>query len=325
MNANKQNIQPRTTAEPKARTPFHLRVGQIWRAGRRVLSQVTTENLMLVAAGVAFYGLLGFFPALASGVSLYGLFSDPMDIAEVSRHFRTVVPGDVLTLIVDQLHAITSESNGALSFGALGGLLVTFWSANKATKALFTGLNIAYREQEKRNFFVLNAVSLLTTVSITVAAVLGVAVVTGLPFVFGGAVMEVLRWSALGTGMMAFLAVLYRFGPSRRQPRWQWVSVGSVTATLSWIVSCIGFSYYVETFGTYNETFGALGGVAILLTWMWISAFMVMVGAQINAELEFATLADSTVGEDRARGQRGAFVADNIPIDDNAAPSASGI
>lgn len=304
------------TEPADATHPFALGPGHLFNAARRIVARTTTDNLMIVAAGVAFYGLLGLFPAMGALVAGYGILSDPADLREVTTSLRGVLPGDVIQLLVDQLESITSSSDSSLSTGAIVAVLVSIWSANKATKALFTGLNIAYREQEERGFITLNLVSLGTTASVLVAAILGVTTVTALPFAVGdGLAVDVLRWSLLGGGMLALLSVLYRFGPDRRHARWQWVTVGSIGTTLVWLIGCIGFSLYVEMFGTYNETFGALGAVAILLTWMWISAFLVMLGAQTNAELEYETVRDSTAGETRPRGHRGAFVADNVPDD----------
>lgn len=275
---------------------------------------------MLVASGVAFYGLMGLFPALAGAVSVYGLISDPSDLVAISRSLHGIVPSQMEEIIIDQLTRVIEGPTQALSAGAIVGLAASMWSANRAVKALFTGLNICYHEREKRNLIQLQAASFGTTVLVILGLSLAFAVVAVLPWVDAVArlhpvLLGILRYGGLGIGMLTMLSLLYRFGPSRRNPRWQWISVGSSIATLVWLGGCVGFSFYVQMFGSYNETFGTLGGVVVLLTWLWISALCVLLGAEINAELEFTTQADTTVGPDRPMGERGAFVADNSPED----------
>jgi membrane protein len=302
--------------EPQS--PFSMPLARWANAGWRVKDRLQHHHLGLIAAGIAFYGLLGLAPALASAVALYGLAADPADVTEIARSLRGVMPGGAIDMVVGQLDGITSGSEGALSFGALFGLLLSFWSANRATKAIFTGLNVAHQERERRNFFMLNAASLAMTIVIMLAALIAIGAVTMLPsFVpdtwLGTLVVHGVRWLALGLGMLALIGALHRWGASRATPRWTWVSVGSLAATTTWLITSAGFSLYVERFGNYNETFGALGGVAITMTWMWLSVYLILTGALVNAELEHETLQDSTTGPPRPIGERGAFVADDVP------------
>lgn len=300
-------------AEPAG--PFQLPLRGWWNAGWRVKDRVVDDNLALVAAGVAFYGLLALFPALATAVSVYGLVADRRDVAKAAEAMRGVVPNDVQQMILEQLAAITDGDQGALSVGALVAFGVSVWSANKGTKALFTGLNIAYREREDRNVILLNLFSLLGTLITVIAIGFGVGVLAMLPTLqgWGGTAVRGVHWGMLTVGMLGFITALYRYGPSRRHAKWRWLSLGAIIATVLWTVGSVLFSIYVEAFGSYNETFGTLGGVVITLTWIWMSAFVILFGAEINAELEHETLRDSTVGETRPLGNRGAFVADDVP------------
>ena len=300
-----------------AHSPFRLTLRGWWRTTKRIVVALGRDNLALVAAGIAFYGLLSIFPALAGLVSLYGLIASPQNVFDLIQAARGVLPADFASLLVEQLRALTESDQSALSVGAIVGLALSVWSANRATKALFSGLNIAYEQPEGRNLIQLNLASLGITLLALVLAAVAVPVVAVVPVTHLSdrwpVVVDVLRFAGLAIVFLMSLAVLYRVGPNRRSPRWQWVSVGSVLATVLWVLGCAGFSLYVETFGSFNETFGAIAGVAISMTWLWMTAFLVLFGAEVNAELEHETLADSTVGPKKPIGERGAFVADDVP------------
>ena len=304
----------------RAHAPWQIPPRGWWDVGWRVFRQLSEDNLDLAAAGVAFYAFLGLFPALAAIVSLYGLFADPTTVATHVASLSAILPESVLGLVQGQLESLISSSGGALSLGVLLGLALALWSANRATKALIGGLNIAYNETEGRNLIVLNLVSLGMTLGVIVAFIVGVGLVAVLPAVLpfvdlgvvGEWVLHLARWPVLLVGVLLFLAVAYRLGPDRRAPRGAWVSLGSVLVSVLWLLVSAGFSMYVETFGAYQQTYGAMGGVAVLLLWLWLTAFLVLLGAEINAELEHQTAEDSTIGEERPLGERGAFVADHV-------------
>ena len=277
----------------------------------RVKDQIAEDNLGHIAAGVAFYWLLALFPALVALVSIYGLISSPADSERQLLRLAGVMPEEARALIADQLRAVTAASGQALGVGAALGFLFTLWSATKGVNALIVALNIAYDEEEKRGFFRLGLTAFALTLGLLAFAALMLTLVVALPAVVRwlelGRWLEVtallLRWPLLAAAVALALAALYRFGPSRKAPRWRWVTWGAAGVTLVWIVASIGFSVYVANFGNYNEVYGSLGGVIVLLLWLWISAYLVLIGAEADAELERQTARDTTVGP-RRQGRR---------------------
>jgi membrane protein len=301
-----------------ARQPFQLSLKRWWRATRRIARSVASDNLSLTAAGVAFYALLAAFPAAAVAMALFGLVADESVALDAMRQLDDLLPEAATSIVTNQLVRIADGDNGLLSTGAITGLAFALWSANRGTKSLITGLNVAYAETESRNLLALNGLATALTgglLTMAMAMALFASWSVGLTDRSGlsPAIVGALRWGVALVALHTALATLYRFGPNRRQPRWPWVGVGTVLASLGCLVTSAGFSLYVDRFASYNETFGALAGVAITMTWLWANAFVVLAGAEINAELEHETLADSTVGPDKPRGERGAWVADHIP------------
>ncbi|MDT8386563.1 MAG: YihY/virulence factor BrkB family protein [Thiogranum sp.] len=289
---------------------------------RRVRHKVSDDDIGLVSAGVAFYGLLALFPALAALVSVYGLLSDPAQVTEQFSQLRTVLPGQAYELLQTQLQQLTSPaSSNALGVGLILAILLALWSATKGTKSLIKALNIAYDEHEERGFLRLNAVAFTLTLFLVLLGILVVGLIVALPIVLNflglGAIAETavnwLRWPLLAAMVLFGLAVIYRYAPDRRQARWQWVSWGSGIALLLWLIASGLFSYYVSNFGNYNATYGSIGAVIILLMWLFITALVMLLGAELNAELERQTARDTTYQDEQAPGQRGAYVADHIP------------
>jgi len=287
---------------------------------RRTLSQASEDRLLTEAAGVTFYTLLALFPALGALISIYGMIANPAEVGEQLKSLGGIVPGGGIELIEDQTRRLTQNPSTALGVGALLGLAVSLWSSNQATKALFDALNVVYEEKEKRGFIRLTLMSLAFTVCGLLFAVIAMAGVVVLPVVFNliglGTQVEwalrIARWPLLMVLVGVVLAALYRFGPSRERPRWRWVSAGSVLATLLWFAGSLGFSWYVEKFGSYNETYGSLGAVVGFMTWIWLSAAVVLLGGELNAEMEHQTARDSTTGPEKPMGRRGARMADTV-------------
>lgn len=228
-----------------------------------------------------------------------------------------VLPEDARSIIEEQLTRVTSSASATLSLGAIFGLLLTLWSANKGTQALITALNIVYDEPEKRGFIKLNLISLALTLGIIGFLIVGLA---ALPALLGNlglpdAIKELaswLRWPILAIAFVVALAVLYRYAPSRDEPRWRWVSWGAVVATIGWLIGSALFSWYVSNFSSYNETYGSIGAVVVLMMWFWLSALIVLLGAEVNAEMEHQTKRDTTRGGEQPMGERGAYVADTV-------------
>lgn len=260
---------------------------------RRVAREIKSDRLSLVAAGVAFYGFLSVFPALAAIISIWGLVADPAQVQQQIGSLEGAVPGAALQMIEGAATRIAAGSPTGLGLGVAISLALTLWSANKGMKGLVTAINIAYDEDD-RGFFGQNAVSLGLTLGAIVVTILAIALVVVLPAALGalglGAVAEwairLGRWPLLAVLIVAALAIIYRVGPNREISRWRWVSPGSIVAALLWIAASVLFSTYVENFGSYDKTFGSVAAVAIMLIWFFISSFAALVGAEINSEAE---------------------------------------
>jgi membrane protein len=291
-----------------------------WQVLKRVGADFGTHRIMAEAAAVTFYALLALFPALAALVSLYGLFANPASIQQQVDALNGVIPGGGMQIINGQLHNLAGAGHGALGIGFAIGLATSLWTANQGIKALFGALNAVHGETEKRSFFRLNAITLGFTLGIILFLIVALAGVVAVPIMLAfvglhgaaGLLVRLARWPILLVLLMLFLAVVYRYGPSREHPRWQWVSWGSAFAAIAWIAASLLFSYYVSHFGSYNKTYGSLGAVIGFMTWMWISAIIVLLGAELNAELEAQTARDSTTGEPLPIGMRGAAKADQV-------------
>ena len=262
---------------------------------RSVWTKIGKNRVIAVAAGLTFYGLLAIFPAITALVSVYGLFADPASINAQLQNLAGVLPEGALSVISDQVQRIASQGATTLGFGLIFGVAVALWSANSGVKALFDALNIAYESEETRGFFRLNAISLLFTISGVLLAILGLSLTVVIPWVlehffFGLAVVgTVIRWLSVPLAIavvLLMLAVLYRYGPSVKTPAWRWITPGSLFATSFLIVASATFAFYAAHFGSYNKTYGSLGAVIGFMTWLWISSIVVMVGAEINAEVE---------------------------------------
>ena len=288
----------------------------LWRSW----SEISDQNLFLIAGGVTYAVLLGLFPGLAALVSLYGLAFDTTQIEKQVAALSGVLPGQTQELLSQQLHSLVKGSSGALGFAAIVGLLLALWSASRGMSGLITAINIAYEEKERRSFLKFNLIAIGLTIGLVVGGILAIALIAVLPaavqlLTVGSAtkwLLLLVQWPLLIILVLAGLAVLYRFGPDRDKPQWRWVTPGATAATALWIVASVGFTVYVANFNSYDKTYGSLGGVVILLTWLYLSALMVLLGAVINAQSERQTRKDSTEGAPRAMGRRGAHAADTL-------------
>ncbi|WP_415836546.1 YihY/virulence factor BrkB family protein [Palleronia rufa] len=282
--------------------------------------EITTDHVSVVSAGVAFFGLLAIFPAIAALMSIAGLLLDPGAIEEQIAGITAVLPQNAASILEGQASKVASGAGGGIGLAAIVGLLLSLYSASKGMKALMEGMNIAYDEEEDRGFIMQNVVALALTLFLIVGLLIALAFTIVVPAFLGNlglpdavvALVTYGRWLILAILTMLGLAVLYRYGPSRDDPEWQWVSVGAIVATIFWIIGSIAFSVYVRNFGSYNESYGALGGVIILLTWFWLSAFIVLLGAELNSEMEAQTERDTTTGPPERKGRRGAEKADHV-------------
>lgn len=286
----------------------------------RMWTNVRDERVLLISAGVTFYLILAIFPALAAFVSLYGFLSVPGKISEQLAYLQGIVPAGGLELMQVQLQALASQDQQTLSFGFLIAIIAALWTANNGIKTLFEAINIAYREKEKRSFVRLNLLALMFTLGamlIATAMIIAVGVIPTILALFNlGSFSETIlnwaRWPVMLLLVACSISVLYRFGPSRRPAKWKWINWGGMLATVVWIIASASFSYYLQNFANYNATYGSLGAVIGFMLWIWISTIILIVGASLNAEMEHQTRKDSTIGEPKPMGERGAVVADTL-------------
>jgi membrane protein len=281
---------------------------------------ISEDHLLTLAGGVAFFALLALVPALTAAVSSYALFADAHAIQDQLNLASYVVPPSALDIIRDEVARIAAHSDGRLTLSFLGGLGLSLWSANAAIKALFEAFNIVYAEGEKRDIITLNLFSLFVTICGIAGALLVISAVVVVPLALAMigfpslklVVIAYMRWPIMLVLAMVALAILYRHGPSRRLARPRWVTCGSLTAALAWLVMSAAFSWYLSHAANYTATYGALGAVIGMMMWMWLSAVVILVGAKLNAEIEHQTAIDSTVGPTKPLGERGAVMADTV-------------
>jgi membrane protein len=287
----------------------------------RVYDGIQNDRVLLVSAGVTFYALLALFPATAAIVSLYGLFADATTINDHLALISGFLPEGALQVIGDQVKRIASKGQGTLGVAFLGTLALSLWGANAGTKSIFDALNIIYKEREKRGFIQLTLRSLaftlgaMTIVLLALGGIIAVPValkLLGVPDWSGTSLLTMLRWPLLYLVILFALACLYRYGPSRTHPQWKWVTWGSAIAGGIWIVGSLLLSWYVGNFGTYNATYGSLGAVIGFMVWMWLSTIIILMGGEINAEMEHQTAKDTTEGPRKPMGARGAKMADEV-------------
>lgn len=286
----------------------------------RVKDGIGADRVDLVAAGVAFYALLALFPAITALLAIGGLVVEPSQIVGVLDQWTAILPSEVASIILDQAEKVAGSREGGLGLAAALGLLLALYSASKGVGSLIDGLNIVYDEEETRGFVWLKVMTLGLTLALILGVVCAMALMVAVPvalaFVDLGSGVETLvtgaSWLLMLMLVIAALGLIYRFGPDRDRPEWSWLSLGSVLACVVWIAASAGFAFYVANFGSYNESFGSLGGVIVLLMWLWISAFVVLMGAEFNAEVEAQTRRDTTIGPDEPMGDRGAEKADNL-------------
>jgi membrane protein len=286
----------------------------------RIYLNIPKHRVIAIAAGVTFFVLLAIFPAIAAMVAIYGLFADPSSVGQHLSDLSNVLPGGATEVIGDQLKRLTSQPQSKLGFALVFGLAVSLWSANVGMKALFDALNVVYGEKEKRSFLKLNAVSFAFTLGALLFQVLALAAIAVLPVAMSylglsGAIellISVGKWPILLMGVAVTFAMIYRYGPSRQKPQWRWVTWGSAGAAIAWLVMSILFSWYAGHFGSYNKTYGSLGAAIGFMTWMWLSSVVVLLGAELDAEMEHQTARDTTTGPPKPLGLRGAQVADTV-------------
>jgi membrane protein len=285
--------------------------------------EIISDRISLVAAGCAFYATLALFPAITMLISVYGLIFDPTTVEPQLQVVRELLPPAAFTLIADRVHALVSQEKATLGFSLLVSTAIALWSSSTGTKAMLSALNMAYEERERRNFLRFQATGLIMTLCGILGAVLALVILVFLPVAieffgldaYATAVVRTASFAMLIVFVIASLSLLYYFGPSRRSAKWHWITPGSSIATLLWLVASILFSLYVGHIASYDTSYGPLGAIAGVMMWFWVSAYAVLLGAELNAELELQTSEDTTTGPPKPAGQRGAFVADHVSED----------
>jgi membrane protein len=290
-----------------------------WRALRASIADVPENNLGLISAGVAFFAMLSLFPALAALIAILGLISDPAVVVSQLEGVRGLIPGDVYDILHKQVVGLVTSRADTLGWAGVVSVVVAIWSARAGVGAMVIGLNNVYNERNRKaahHYFR----ALLMTVGLVCVAIVALLTVVVAPVIlaffplgpFGTLMADVVRWSVAISVLLAGVGVLYRFGPNRRAARVGWLTVGAVMAVASWAIVSIAFSYYVANFGNYNQVYGSIGAVIAMLVWLWISSFLILLGASLNAQIELRTHPDSTIGRSKPLGQRGAFMADHL-------------
>ncbi|MFP5384797.1 MAG: YihY/virulence factor BrkB family protein [Bacteriovoracia bacterium] len=303
-----------------AESPRHIPY-QGWKdVMKRVKSEVKSDRLSLVSAAMAYYALFAFVPSLTAIVLMYAWISDPSEIQQHMSAVSEFLPKEAQTIISDQLGQLSGQASGALRLGVIGALLIALWSASKGSKAIIEAMNIIYDEKEERGFFKLNFFALGMTLLAALLGILAIGVLVVVPAVmsfldfvpFMGFIIQTVSWILLLAIFSFFLSFAYRFGPNRSNAKWKWVSSGAVISSVLWAIVSALFSWYAQEFGNFNKTYGSLGAIIVLMMWFYLSSFVILLGGEINAELEHQTKKDSTEEPDQPMGERNAYVADTL-------------
>jgi membrane protein len=288
---------------------------------KRAWAENKADNMPIIAGGVAFFGFLSIFPALIAMISIYGLVASPETVARQVEDLSAQLPEDASRLIGDQLESIATNSGSALTWGLVVSILAALWSASGGVGNIITAINLAYDEVETRKFIKLKGTALILTLGAIVFVLITFGLVAVVPIVLdalplgivGTILAQVVRWGLLLAVFAGALAVLYRVAPDRDDPKLRWVSLGSVAVTVVWALVSLGFSFYVDNFGSYDKTYGAIAGVIVLMLWLYLTCYLVLLGAEINSEAEHQTAQDTTSGEPQPMGERDAKMADTLP------------
>jgi membrane protein len=287
---------------------------------RRTANEVITDRVSLVAAGCAFYATLALFPAISMFISIYGLVFDPLTVEPQLATLRDLLPPSAFHLISDRVHVLVTKPPGTLTLSLIVSIAIALWSSATGTKSILGALNLAYEERERRGFLRFQVIAFGMTIGGMISGALGLAALVVLPTIetflgIPAGTRVLTRLASLGVLILFVLfalSLLYRYGPSRRAANWHWVTPGSILATVLWVVASALFSYYVGHISSYDATYGPLGTVVGIMMWFYVSAYVVLVGAELNAELELQTLRDTTDAPEKPIGRRGAYVADHV-------------
>lgn len=260
----------------------------------RVKDRIEEDNLTIVGAGVAFYAFLAIFPAIMALLSIYGLAVDPQQAEQQISRLSGMMPEEAFSVINERVENFLSTSGSALGWGTALGILISLWSANAGTKSLFKGIDIAYETKNERGFIKQNALTLLFTLGAIVTLLISMALIVIFPAIvntFGlpgniESLVSWLRWPLLAGIVIFVISLIYKYAPDRKTPKFKWVLVGASLATVLWLIASLGFSFYVSNFGNYGEMYGSISAVVILLLWLFLTSFIILLGAEVNSATE---------------------------------------
>jgi membrane protein len=290
---------------------------------KRVVTELKRDHVSLLAAGVAFKGLLALFPAIIAAISIWGLVASPEQMTQQLTGLLSALPEDAASLIEQQMTSVAGGDPGTLSIALALSILIALWSASGGTAGLMEGCNAAYNEVDQRKFPIKRGIALAFTLGAILFVVVAIGLIAVLPAILGELglgttgelVVRIAQWPLLAVMVIAALAVIYKYGPDRDRPQLRWASWGAAIAAVLWLIGSAGFTLYVENFGNFDETYGTFGGIIVLMLWLFLSAFVVLLGAEINAEIERQTARDTTEGAPEPIRTRGAVAADTTPDD----------
>ena len=315
----------RDTPGGTALSPLQMPPGAWWAIAKRIYVMNDLNNLALLAAGVAFFAFLAFVPLIAVIVLLYGLIADPATVAGSLDLLTDVVPVEVLTIVREQLLQIVTAKTAQQGLGLVLALLFSTYGAMRAATAMMRALNIIYQEHETRGFFRTTWVAVTITLGMAGIAIVGLVSISLFSYarnflagyIGSGALLlvQIMTWVVAAMLVSVTFAIFFRFAPDRRAAKWRWLTLGSVASTVLWLLITVGFGFYASNISDYNATYGSLAAIVIFLMWLFLSAYAVLIGAEINAETERQTFRDSTVGADRPIGKRGAVLADTAVLE----------
>lgn len=304
----------------EARWPHHIPLAGWTDIGKRVIAEMKHDHVPIVSAGVAFYFFLSLFPTIIAAISIYSLVLEPSQIEEQIQRLDLFLPEKAFGLINDFLQPVIERSREEIGWGLAVSVLLSLWSANKGTSALFEGINIAYDQDKMRGFLKKNLISLVFTLGALVVGLMSLLIVIFFPLLIERTglpqeiirVLEWSRWLILAVILVTVLSMAYKIAPNRSNPKFGWASWGAVIGTFFWLAGSLGFSWYVKNFGSYDDLYGSFAAVVILMLWLFLTAFIVLMGAEINSEMEHQTRIDTTIGPPRPMGERNAYHADRV-------------
>lgn len=277
------------------KTPADVSAPGWWAVLKRTYGEANRDNVSIIAAGVAFYAFLAFVPLLGSIVLIYGLVAEPSSVVQHMQAMTALMPADAAKIIGEQLLTVTTTASSKKGFGLLIALLLSIYGAMRGATSIVTALNVVYNVPEDRGFIKTTLISVALTVGAVFALLLAILGVSLLGFVeellpfsspFVHDALKIVFWIIAAAAISLLVALIYRYAPNRPTAKWQWITPGSIVATLLWVVATLGFGFYVTNFGSYNATYGSLGAVVVFLTWLYLTAYILLMGGELNSELE---------------------------------------